>query len=391
MTVEELRAASGAQPETTQGRAAEGLGVDPRDPAQERELEALLALSKRGRAKTGAAARDPDLAGAPRHGREPGRRRLSREQAPAAPAARRIGRAAPRPARPVRAGAREPLLHHRSPAGRSFAGHVAAAGFDVYIADFGTPTREDRFADLEYYVDGLVRRCVRTISTLTGDSSINVIGYCLGGTLSLLYSALHPETVSRLVLLTTTVDGDVEGGIAWVAHRMGLEGESYDDPRLVPAVEVKRWFEMLAPGSNSLMGRVTDLWNRLDDPPERLRDVRTMATWVDDVVPAPGRLLAELYRKFGPGRNALMAGTATLGDRALDLSRVSMPVLAVSAEKDTIAPPAGVDAIKRIVPQTEVLRLSGGHVGIVAGRTAATLWKRTVEFLMADGTGDAHA
>ena len=32
--------------------------------------------------------------------------------------------------------------------GRSFAGHVAAAGFDVYILDFGTPGDEDRFADL---------------------------------------------------------------------------------------------------------------------------------------------------------------------------------------------------------------------------------------------------
>ncbi len=44
-----------------------------------------------------------------------------------------------------------------------------------------------------------------------------------------------PATVARLVLLTTTVDGDVQGGIPWVAHRMGLAGESYDNPRLVPA------------------------------------------------------------------------------------------------------------------------------------------------------------
>ena len=29
---------------------------------------------------------------------------------------------------------------------------------------------------------------------------------------------------------------------------MGLAGESYDEPRLVPAVEVKTWFEMLAAG-----------------------------------------------------------------------------------------------------------------------------------------------
>jgi polyhydroxyalkanoate synthase len=273
--------------------------------------------------------------------------------------------------------------------GRSFAGHVAAAGFDVFIADFGTPTREDRFCDLEYYVEGLVRRCVRTVSALTQRPAINIVGYCLGGTLSLLYSALHPETVSRLVLLTTTVDGDVEGGIAWVAHKMGMAGESYDQPRLVPAAEVKSWFEMLSPGSNSLVGRVRDLWERLDDPPERLRDVRTMASWVDDVVPAPGRLLAELYQKFGPGKNGLMAGTVTIGNQLVDTSKITMPVMSVSAEKDTISPPEGVDAIRRIVPQTQVVRLPGGHVGIVAGRAASGLWKRTVEFLAAgSGAGE---
>jgi hypothetical protein len=46
-----------------------------------------------------------------------------------------------------------------------------------------------------------------------------------------------------------------------------------------------------------------------------------------------------------------------------------------------IAPPAGVDAIRSIVPQTQVMRLPGGHVGIVAGRSAVALWDRTVEFL----------
>jgi poly(3-hydroxyalkanoate) synthetase len=126
---------------------------------------------------------------------------------------------------------------------------------------------------------------------------------------------------------------------------------------------------------------VQDLWDRLDDTAERLRDVRTMASWVDDVVPAPGRLLAEMYRKFGPGRNRLMAGTATVGDRVVDCAAISMPVLSVSAEKDLIAPPEGVDAISKIVPHAQVMRLAGGHVGIVAGRSAAALWQRTVDFL----------
>lgn len=272
--------------------------------------------------------------------------------------------------------------------GRSFAGHVLAAGFDVFVADFGQPAKEDRFCDLPYYVDGLLRRSVRTIRLLRDGQPISIVGYCLGGTLSLLYAALYPESVARLALLTTMVDGDYEGGISWIAHRMGLAGESYDDPRLVPAVEVKSWFEMLSPGSNSVLGRVADLWNRLDESPERLRDVRTMASWVDDVVPAPGRLLAELYRQFGPGRNELMTGRTRVGLKPVNLADVSMPVLSVSAEKDTIAPADAVDAISLVVPQAEVLRLPGGHVGIVAGRGAPALWQRTVKFLK---TGVAHA
>lgn len=352
---------------------------------RERELEALLELSRRGRAKL---ERLHEVLTTPGH--------YGTGATPAVVVYRenklRLLRLLDDSGQP-RAG-RPPVLFVPAPVsryfildllpGRSFAGYVAAAGFDVYVADFGTPSREDRFADLEYYVDGLVRRCVRTVTALTGEPAINVVGYCLGGTLALFYAALYPESVRRLVMLTTTVDGDVEGGIPWVAARMGLAGEDYDNPRLVPASEVKSWFEMLAPGSNSTMGRVSDLWERLDDAPERLREVRTMASWVDDVVPAPGRLLAELYRKLGPGTNGLMKGTATVGDRVVDLAAVAMPVLSVAAEKDTIAPPAGVDAIAKIVPHAELLRLPGGHVGIVAGRAAAALWKRTVEFL---GTG----
>jgi polyhydroxyalkanoate synthase len=349
---------------------------------QERELEALLELSRRGRAKL---ERLHEVLTTPGH--------YGTGATPAVVVYRENKlrllrlldeRGQPRQGRP-------PVLFVPAPVsryfildllpGRSFAGYVAAAGFDVYIADFGTPGREDRFADLEYYVEGLVRRSVRTVSAMTSEERINVVGYCLGGTLSLLYSALHPDTVRRLVLLTTTVDGDVEGGIPWVAHRMGLAGEDYDNPRLVPAAEVKSWFEMLAPGSNSALGRVSDLWDRLDDAPERLREVRTMASWVDDVVPAPGRLLAELYRKLGPGANGLLKGTVTVGERPVNCANVEMPVLSVSAEKDTIAPAAGVDAVQKIVPNAEILRLPGGHVGIVAGRSAAALWKRTVEFL----------
>jgi poly(3-hydroxyalkanoate) synthetase len=75
-----------------------------------------------------------------------------------------------------------------------------------------------------------------------------------------------------------------------------------------------------------------------------------------------------------------MTGRTKVGLREVDLSRITMPVLSVSAAKDTIAPADAVDAVGKILPQAEILRLPGGHVGIVAGRSAPTLWQRTTEF-----------
>ena len=85
-------------------------------------------------------------------------------------------------------------------------------------------------------------------------------------------------------LVRRDVDGEVEFATLTLWDSLdsirAFAGEDYDNPRLVPAAEVKSWFEMLAPGSNSTLGRVSDLWDRLDDAPDRLREVRTMASWV---------------------------------------------------------------------------------------------------------------
>ena len=144
--------------------------------------------------------------------------------------------------------------------GRSFVGHVADAGFDVYVIDFGEPDQADRFADLDYYVNGLiapVRAPDQHPHRHHGHLHRRVLprrNPC---------PAVHraaPGTVCRLALLTTTIDGDVKGGIPWIAHCMGLPGESFDQPRLVPTIDIKSWFEMLAPGSNSQLGRTSDLW-----------------------------------------------------------------------------------------------------------------------------------
>ena len=76
-----------------------------------------------------------------------------------------------------------------------------------------------------------------------------------------------------------------------------------------------------------------------------------------------------------------MAGTATVGDRVVDCAAVTMPVLSVSAAKgsDRAAGRRRCDPVDR--SHAEVMRLAGGHVGIVAGRTARRCGSEPSSFL----------
>jgi len=73
------------------------------------------------------------------------------------------------------------------------------------------------------------------------------------------------------------------------------------------------------------------------------------------------------------------------------VARVPDRVVKMMVEKKHVVPPREVQPKpeervaqqkpEKVVPHAQVVRLPGGHVGIVAGRTAPALWQRTVQFL----------
>ena len=98
-------------------------------------------------------------------------------------------------------------LHHGRPAGRPLAGaQPARSGVDLYVVDWGNPSRGDRWLTLDDYVDGYLDDCVDFIREQHGIDKVNLLGICEGGVFTLCYAALHPETVKNLVLTITPVD-----------------------------------------------------------------------------------------------------------------------------------------------------------------------------------------
>ena len=68
--------------------------------------------------------------------------------------------------------------------GRSILAHYVNAGFDTYLIDWGTPTRAERFLTTNDYVNGYMLNVVKYLRERTGSDQVNLLGYCMGGTLS---------------------------------------------------------------------------------------------------------------------------------------------------------------------------------------------------------------
>src|SRR5437868_2402044 len=90
--------------------------------------------------------------------------------------------------------------------GKSVVQQFLKRGFDVYMIDWGTPTEGDKILRGEDYINRYLHNVIQHICHDAGVEQISLMGYCMGGTLSAMYTALHEEMVRNLILMTAPID-----------------------------------------------------------------------------------------------------------------------------------------------------------------------------------------
>ena len=273
--------------------------------------------------------------------------------------------------------------------GASFLAFLAQCGFDVYLVDWGVPGDEDQHVGLEQVILDELGGAVERVRSRTGAEGVALIGYCMGGTLALAYAAaMRWQAPNALVTLASPVDFTRGGRLArWCAADM------LDLDRLlaifpnVPATLIECAFTMLRPTAK-LRARLAALQNgdRGEDPARA-----AIERWASDWIPFPGQAARDWITWFYR-ENRLLEGTLTLRGLIAQLGAIEAPLLAVSASSDEITPPDSVrPLLERISsPDRRLLELAGGHIGIVAGRSAArSLWPAVEEWLAARSPASA--
>ncbi len=243
-------------------------------------------------------------------------------------------------------------------------------GLDVFITSWKNPDASMRNVRFDDYLEQGVHAAVEAARGLTGADKVHAAGYCIGGTALAMYMAwanrrFGPDDVPvrDWTLLTTLVDfhkpGDIEvfideASIRFLEDNMARKG--YLDGK-----EMASAFRLLR--SNSLIWHyVVHGWLYGEKPPPF-----DVLYWNMDTTRMPYAMHAWYLRELYLRNSLIEKDTLTVAGEPLDLSRITQPLYAVSAQDDHIAPWEQTFRINNHVtsPKRFVLSSSGHILGII--------------------------
>jgi polyhydroxyalkanoate synthase len=246
---------------------------------------------------------------------------------------------------------------------RSIIRNLLREGLEVYLIEWGSPTRQDQFLTLDDHINGYLDNVVDFIRRRHGVAQVNLMGVCMGGTFAVIYAALHPEKIKNLITTVAPVHFDTPKGLLHIWLK------EIDIDRLVdafgnlPGNLVNAAFLLLNPPRLFLDKYLGFLENM--DNKEFVENFIRMEKWIFDSPDVPGetirQLLKDLYQE-----NRLVGNRMELGGRRVDLGQINMPLLNVYGLYDHLVPPEACEVLTKAVGSrdSQDVCLETGHIGL---------------------------
>ncbi len=246
--------------------------------------------------------------------------------------------------------------------------YLVDRGHTVFMISWMNPGSEDRDLGMEDYRTHGIMAALDAISDILPDRKIHAVGYCLGGILLTIAAAtMARDGDDRLasVTLFTTLTNFTEVGEMGVlmdtAQIIYLEDMMWQRGYLAPE-QASGGFRML---------RSRDLiWSKMMREyflGER-EPVFDLMAWNADGTRMPYRQHSELLRHFYRD-NELFNGRYRVGGKRIAISDIHVPIFAVAASRDHVAPWHSVFKLHLQSDADElvfVLSKGGHNVGVIA-------------------------
>jgi polyhydroxyalkanoate synthase len=254
-------------------------------------------------------------------------------------------------------------------------------GFDVYATDWKMPKVRDENMSLESYIHDYLEDAVDKVEEMTGSRNVTLFGYCWGGILSLIYSALHPENVKNIILHATPTDFGKSPTVL----------ESW-----IKSIDIKRFVQIFGNVPSSFLNIAFLMRNPLEaalkyqfyfSKPRSIKEIMqfiAVESWLYDSVPIIGKVFEQIINDIYKD-NLLIQNKMMLGKDLVDLKKITMPVLNIVGTRDDLVSAESSRTITDVISSKDkkTLEFPTGHVGLCISRSAhKTLWPEVGKWLI---------
>lgn len=267
--------------------------------------------------------------------------------------------------------------------GHSLVAALRDAGIErLFMADWRSASADMRFLGIDDYLADL-----NVLVDHVG-GSVDLVGLCQGGWLSLVYAGRFPGKVRKLVMAGTPVD---------IAARQS------ELSAIAVATPLTMFQSLVNLGKGCVIGRdVATLWGNdtidADDIRESLQTLQPIGSpefarleaifkkWNSWTIDIPGTYYLEVIEKLYK-RNELATGSFVALGQNIDLSRLRLPIYLLAGNADEVVTSEQLLALERLVGTPERLGhevAPCNHLGLFMGKqTLEEYWPRIVRWMKA--------
>jgi polyhydroxyalkanoate synthase len=257
--------------------------------------------------------------------------------------------------------------------------HTVAQGHRVFVVSWRNADESIKNFTWDQYIEDAAIRAIRAVQEITGSAKLNMLGFCVGGTILstalAVLAARGEKPAASVTLLTTFLDFSATGVLdlfideSMVKMReMTLGPQSPGGGNLLKGQELATTFSFLRP-NDLVWNYVVGNYLKGETPPPF-----DLLYWNSDSTNLPGPMYCWYLRNTYLENNLVKPGKVTVCGEKIDLGLIDAPAYVYASREDHIVPWEGAyrntqvlggSSGTRAKPVRFVLGASGHIAGVI--------------------------
>jgi polyhydroxyalkanoate synthase subunit PhaC len=235
----------------------------------------------------------------------------------------------------------------------------------VFLIEFDDPIVTEFNYGLSDYLDKIVSKYF-TYLLEKYNMSINILGHCLGSILAIMLCQKFPHGTNKMILISPPFDMSYityHDVIDYMKLNLKLLHSDIVDKSIIYNFTILANYK-----------KFIECYSKT-----KITKYYYIDQWSRDGINLTAKLAKEIILELYD--NSLVLGS-TISNTKINFANILNKTLIIAAEQDMLVPYLSSTSLNNILPNSEVITVESGHVGIVIGSNAKTqCWQPMVNFL----------